>query len=115
MEENETISEGFKRELEQASTNTILDPAYKKKKLVLWAIRNVISVVLYVIFWNYSSWVQFSLYFTVPLSLLSLLAILAMPYFLKRKIARAKLRILEIESQLGELTEEEIIIVEGNG
>jgi hypothetical protein len=103
MEENETISEGFKRELEQASTNTILDPEYKKKKLVLWAIRNVISVVLYVIFWNYSSWVQFSLYFTVPLSLLSLLAILAMPYILKRKIASAKLRIQETESQMKEV------------
>jgi hypothetical protein len=31
-----------------------------------------------------------------------------MPYILKRKIARAKLRIIETESQLGELTEEEI-------
>jgi hypothetical protein len=103
MDENETISEGFKRELEQASTNTILDPAYKKKKLILWAIRNAFSVVLYVIFWNYSSWVQFSLYFTVPLSLLSLLAILAMPYILKRKIASAKLRIQETESQMKEV------------
>lgn len=105
MEENESISEGFKRELEQASANKILDPAYQKKKLVLWGIRNSISVVLYVIFWNYN-WVQFSLYFTIPLSLLSLLAILAMPYILKRKIASAKIKILETESQLGELTEE---------
>jgi hypothetical protein len=108
MEENETISEGFKRELEQASTNTILDPEYKKKKLVLWAIRNAFSVVFYVVFWKYSSWLRVSLYLTLPLSLLSLFAILAMPYILKRKIARAKLRILETESQLGELTEEEI-------
>ena len=105
MEENESISDGFKRVLEQASINTILDPAYKKRKLILWGIRNSISVVLYVIFWNYN-WVQFSLYFTIPLSLLSLLAILAMPYFLKRKIASAKLKIIETESQLGELTEE---------
>jgi len=102
MEENESISEGFKRELEQASANKILDPAYQKKKLVLWGIRNSISVVLYVIFWDYN-WVQFSLYFTIPLSLLSLLAILAMPYILKRKIASAKLRIQETESQMKEV------------
>jgi hypothetical protein len=107
MEENETISEGFKRELEQASTNTILDPAYKKKKLVLWAIRNVFSVVFYVIFWDFK-WVRILSYFSIPLSLLSLLAILVMPYILKRKIARAKLKIIETERQLGELTEEEI-------
>jgi hypothetical protein len=102
MEENESISEGFKRKLEQASANKILDPAYQKKKLVLWGIRNSISVVLYVIFWDYN-WVQFSLYFTIPLSLLSLLAILAMPYILKRKIASAKLRIQETESQMKEV------------
>jgi len=103
MEENETISEGFKRELEQASTNTILDPEYKKKKLALWAIRNAFSVVFYIVFWKYSSWLRGSLYLTLPLSLLSLLAILAMPYFLKRKIASAKLRIQETESQMKEV------------
>lgn len=101
MEENESISEGFKRELEQASTNKILDPAYKKKKLVLWGIRNLFSVVFYVIFWDFK-WVRILSYFSIPLSLLSLLAILAMPYILKRKIASAKLKILESESQLGQ-------------
>ena len=31
MENNETLSEGFKRELDQATTSTILDPVYRKR------------------------------------------------------------------------------------
>ena len=101
MEENESISEGFKRELEKAKSNKILDPAYKKKKLILWGIRNLFSVVFFIIFWDFN-WVRVLSYFSITLSLLSLLAILAMPYILKRKIASAKLKILETENQLGQ-------------
>lgn len=105
MENNETLSESFKREVDQATSSTILDPAYKKKKLVLWAIRTTISVILYVIFWKHN-WVKWSLLLTVPFSLLSLFTIIGSPYLLKRKIERTKKKIEETEKLLTETPDE---------
>lgn len=105
MDNNETLSESFKRELDQATTSTILDPAYRKKKLVLWAIRTTLSVILYVIFWKHN-WVKWSLLLTIPLSLFSLFTIIGSPYLLKRKIERAKKKIEESEKLLTETPDE---------
>lgn len=105
MDNNETLSESFKRELDQATTSTILDPAYRKKKLVLWAIRTTLSVILYVIFWKHN-WVKWSLLLTIPLSLFSLFTIIGSPYLLKRKIERTKKKIEESEKLLTETPEE---------
>ena len=105
MENNETLSESFKRELDQATTNTILDPAYRKKKLTLWSIRTTISLILYVIFWKHD-WVKWSLLLTIPLSLFSLFTIIGSPYLLKRKIERTKKKIEESEKLLTETPDE---------
>jgi len=35
MKHNETLSESFKREIEEATKNTTIDPAYRKRKLSL--------------------------------------------------------------------------------
>jgi hypothetical protein len=99
MENNETLSESFKRELDQATTSTVLDPAYRKKKLVLWVIRATISVILYVIFWKHN-WVKWSLLLAIPLSLFSLFTIIGLPYLLKRKIEHTKKKIEEIEKPI---------------
>lgn len=105
MENNETLSESFKRELDQVKTSTILDPAYRKKKLVLWAIRTTISLTLYVIFWEHN-WVKWTLLLTIPLSLLSLFTIIGSPYLLKRKIERTKKKIEETEKLMTETPDE---------
>lgn len=96
MERDEVLSESFKRELEEAKANTILDPAYRKKKLIFWIIRTIISIVLYIIFWDHD-WVKWSLTLTVPLSLFSLFTITISPYLLKRKIERTMNRIGDIQ------------------
>ena len=105
MENNETLSESFKRELAQTTTSTILDPAYRKKKLVLWAIRTTISIILYVIFWKHN-WVKWSLFLTIPLSLFSLFTIIGSPYLLKRKIEQTKKKIEETEKLMTETPDE---------
>ncbi|MBK7681876.1 MAG: hypothetical protein IPJ26_05065 [Bacteroidetes bacterium] len=105
MENNETLSESFKRELDHAKISTTLDPAYRKKKLVLWAIRTTISVILYVIFWKHN-WVKWSLLLTIPLSLFSLFTIIGSPYLLKIKIERTKKKIEETEKLLTETLDE---------
>ncbi len=96
METNETFSDSFKKELDAISNDTILDPAYKKKKLILWTIRTTISVILYIIFWKHE-WVKWSLILTVPLSLFSLFTIVGSAYFLKRKIERTRKKIEEAD------------------
>jgi ABC-type transport system involved in Fe-S cluster assembly fused permease/ATPase subunit len=105
MENNETTSDSFKRELDAVSTNTILDPAFRKKKLILWAIRTSISVVLYIVFWKYD-WIKWTLVVTVPLSIFSLFTIIGSPYILKRKIERTNRKIEQTENLIGETQEE---------
>lgn len=64
-----------------------IDPKFRKKKLIFWAIRNIISAILYYIFWeNY--WVQMSLYVTIPLSIFSLLMIFLAPIFIKSQFKK---------------------------
>jgi len=105
MENKSTLIESFEKELESATTNTILDPAYRKKKFVLWTVRATISIALYIVFWEYN-WVKWSLLLTVPLSLFSVLTIIGSPYLLKRKIKRTKKKIDETEKLMAETTSE---------
>jgi cell division protein FtsW (lipid II flippase) len=96
MKNNEALSESFENELANIQNKTLLNAEYRKRKLILWVIRTIILVILYVIFWKYN-WVKKSLYFTIPLSTLSLLMILVAPYLIKRKIERTKQKINEAE------------------
>ena len=91
MENQESLSESFKKEMEAVTANTIMDPAYRKKKLIFWAIRAVTLVPLYYFLWEYE-WVRWSLLLTVPLSLFSLFAIVGTPYLLKKKIEKSKMK-----------------------
>lgn len=105
MENQETFSESFEKELEAISSNAILDPVYRKKKLILWSIRAVIAIILYIIFWKHN-WIKWSLIVTVPISLFSLFTIIGSPYFLKKKIEKAKRKIEEVEKIISETTNE---------
>lgn len=101
MEEQESrredIRESFDKELESVSQNTVLSPAYKKRKIIFWIVRTSIAAVLYVIFWEHE-WVRWSLWIVAPLSILSLAAIFAMEYFLKKKIERVHKKLEEVEN-----------------
>lgn len=84
-ENDQTLSESYTRELEQLSRQTVLNPAYRKKKLLLWIVRTLITVVLYMLFWKHE-WVRWTLVLTLPLSLFSLFMIVAAPYLLRKKM-----------------------------
>ena len=85
MEQKKTLAGQSAAEFAHASQQSILNPAYRKCKLILWFVRNALLVLLYVIFWD-QEWVRFTLYVTVPLSVLSLVSIFAWQYLLNRKI-----------------------------
>lgn len=99
QESTTSLTDNFKKELDAVSANTILDSSYRKKKLVLWLVRTVILVVLYVIFWEHN-WVKWSLVGTVPLSLFNLFMLVAAPYFLKKKTERTEEKIKDAEKAI---------------
>jgi cell division protein FtsW (lipid II flippase) len=105
MEKEKPISDSLQKELDATKANEILSPAYQKRKLILWLIRNSILVVLYILFWKYE-WVRWSLYVTVPLAMLSLMTIVFVPYLLRRKLENTKRKIVETENLLDNIEDE---------
>lgn len=99
MENNETLTESFKKELDQITTNKIFNPVYRKKKLFMWLIRTLITTIIYMIFWKFN-WVKWTLLLTIPSATISLFMIACSPYLLKRKIERTKKKIEETEKLL---------------
>ena len=89
MEKTEKISDQLQNELENLSASPLLDPAFRRKKLVIWTVRNTITAILYIIFWKYE-WVRWTLFLGIPLAVFSLLTIALFPWLLERKMNRAR-------------------------
>ncbi len=106
MKNETTLQESFETELADVSKHTVLSPHYRKKKLIFWALRTVILMLLYVIFWKHD-WVRKSLYFTIPLTLLSLSTIIAMPYLIRKKIQKTERKVREADQLIKESNEKE--------
>ncbi|HEX6171048.1 MAG TPA: hypothetical protein VFZ33_15270 [Chitinophagaceae bacterium] len=79
-------------EIEEFSSQQRLTSAYRKKKLIIWTVRTVLSVVLYVIFWKYE-WVRWTLILYVPLSLFNLIMLLGFNFILGKKVNKLRSRI----------------------
>ncbi len=97
----ESLSENFRKELDAASKESVLNPGYKRRKIVLWSIRTAITAALYIVFWEHT-WVRWTLLVTVPLNLFSLLSIFGWSYFLRRKIERTKSKLEEADKVIAE-------------
>jgi hypothetical protein len=97
MDRNDDMNEpAYKRSLREeadALSNTdILSPAYLRKKLLMWFIRNLITAVICWYFWE-KAWVKWVLWIGIPLAVISLLMILLGPYLLRRKLRSVQRRI----------------------
>jgi hypothetical protein len=88
----ESYKQSLLNELDDISKDIVLSPAYRRRKVMMWCIRTIIAVILYIIFWQYQ-WVRTTLIITIPLSLLSLLSIFSMSYLLKRKMQSTRRKI----------------------
>lgn len=85
---NETVNE-LQKELDEISKGALLSPEIIRKKLIMWVIRNAISVFLIWYFWDH--WfMKYALWIIIPLSLFSLISIVGFNYFVKRKIAKSQ-------------------------
>jgi hypothetical protein len=72
-------------ETKQLAAAEVLQPAYQRKKLLLWLVRNAITALICWYFWE-KEWVKWVLWIGIPLVLLNLLMILLGPYLLRRKL-----------------------------
>lgn len=83
--------------LDSAGNIPLLDPAYRRRKLILWTIRQAITVGLAYWFWELW-WVRWLFTLAVVLALFNLgLLLFAGPY-LKRRSDRIRARFLEQEA-----------------
>ena len=91
----ESYKQDLLKELDDISKAGVLNPAYRKRKLMMWCFRTIIAVILYIVFWQYQ-WVRTTLIVTIPLSLFSLLSIFSWNYLIQRKIKVTREKIMNI-------------------
>lgn len=95
------LTDDLKRELEAAGAAEILSPEYRRKKLIIYVVRTILSIILYYFLWEYK-WVRLSLWAYVPLNLFGLGMIVFGPYFLKKKMEKVQTKIGNLEATLEE-------------
>jgi len=101
----EEFKQQFEDELKKAQENTVLSPEYRRKKLIMYAIRTLIAIILFYVFWEYK-WVKWLLYIYVPLNLIFLFSIFGMPYFLNKKMEKTRKQIDELDELLDQSEKE---------
>ncbi|MBX2845789.1 MAG: hypothetical protein KTR13_06190 [Saprospiraceae bacterium] len=98
---NQDLRNEFDTELDDLSKDSVLNPAYKKRRLVFWAIRTLIAATLYILFWKVK-WVRWSLPVYVAMNLIGLLSIFGWSFFLNKKINSTRQRLEDLETLLEE-------------
>lgn len=98
MKPHTTSNPGYKNDLVADSSINLLDAAYRRKKLVIWTIRTIITIVLYIIFWKHD-WVKWSLLIVAPLNLFNLFMLVIYPKMMKTKINKAKERLEQLQKK----------------
>lgn len=92
-------AEELSKELNEIKSDNLFSTAYRKKKLVIWTVRTLLAVVLYVVFWKHE-WVRWSLFLYVPLNAFGLLSIFGTSYFLNKKMERTSRKIEELNKTI---------------
>lgn len=84
----------LQKQLEEARGEDFMSPAYRKRKLIMWAIRTVIAIIMYYFLWDVQ-WVRWTLWLYVPLNLFLPVSLLGGNYFLNKKIEKVSRKIDE--------------------
>lgn len=88
----EEIKNEIKEEIDKLINEQKLTKEYRKKKLIIWIARTILSIALYYYFWKYE-WVRWTLVLYIPLALFNLIALLGFNYFAKKKAEKIKTKI----------------------
>ena len=79
------------KELEETNQYQILDHQYRKKRLTRWIMRTFLAAIIYGIFWQ-NLWIRWSPWIDAPMNLLGLIIIFVVPFFLKKKQEKIKMK-----------------------
>ena len=102
MNRNEdSLKDSFDKEIKKINQENILSPTYRRKKTIIWGIRTIIAIILFVIFWEYS-WVRWVLLAYIPLNIFSLISIHLGSKLLNKKINKTRMKIDELEEKIKE-------------
>ena len=82
----------LRQEIEDLSQKERLSADYRKKKLIIWFVRTILSVILYILFWKYE-WVRWTLVLYIPLSLFNLVMLLQYNKMLDKKLDKIRSQI----------------------
>jgi hypothetical protein len=88
--------------LERALDNPLLDPLYRRRKLVFWAFRQSVSIALAWWFWDLW-WVRLLFGVVVVLAVFQLVMLLWGGAMLRRRAERARERFFELEAMEAQL------------
>jgi hypothetical protein len=91
--------------LERALDNPLLDPAYRRRKLILWTIRQSLSIALAWWFWDLW-WVRLLFGVVVVLAVFQLVMLLWGGPMLLRRAERARERFFELEAMEAQLADD---------
>jgi hypothetical protein len=90
-------------ELAELRSFDVLDPFFRKKKILIWFIRTNIAFFIYMMLWDYY-WIRWTLLVYVPMNLASIASLFLARYFLSRKISSLEIRLRRL---LKEIRQEE--------
>lgn len=99
------LDNNLTEELEEVNYSQFISSDFRNKKLRSYAIRTIIAIILYSVFWKHEM-VRWSLWFYVPLNLSGLTLLLLSPYFLKRKIEKTRKLVRETDELIKNSEEE---------
>lgn len=101
-----SLPDELRNEMEQTKAQYLMSPTERRRKLIRWAIRQMLTALLYFFFWDAHPWVPWSLWIVAPLAILSLLSIVGYNWFLERKLRGAGEKIDALEEKIKEMKDE---------
>ncbi len=88
--------ESIESDVDKALQNKVFTPEFRRKRLIAYVIRTILTIVIYVVFWE-TEWVAWTLVVVVPMNLFSLIMIFAGPIMLRQKAEKIKETLNEVE------------------
>ena len=88
----------LQKQLEEARGADFMTPAYRKRKLIMWAIRTVVAIIMYYFLWDVQ-WVRWTLWLYVPLNLFLPISLLGGNYFLNKKMDGVSKMVDELDEE----------------
>lgn len=84
-----SLDDAFKAQMENSGASTMMSPAFRRRKMIMWTVRLIVACLLAYFFWEHK-WVRVVFWIYVVLAAIGLFAIVAMPILLRRKMEQAR-------------------------